>query len=129
MIRSTVAAVISLVVLSSPAFAQTIDLVVDQAQSSATASALGTDDTSSITGTGAIVLSPSEEPFDTAHVTALDLSLADGFLLDTGLVDIIVEPDGAMVFFVQVGPPGNVDGNNQFDQPGKCLRYLRLSVY
>ena len=101
--------------------AQTIDLVVDQSKSFATASALGTSDTSSIIGTGAIILTPIQEPFDTAHVTDLDMSLADGFLLDTGLVDVIVEPNGAMVFFVEVGPPGNVNADNQFDQPGNVF--------
>lgn len=100
---------------------QAIDLVVVQSQSMATASALGTSDTSSITGTGAIELSPAQEPFGTAKVCELDLSLADGFLLDTGLVDVIVEPDGAMVFFTEVGRPGTVDAGNQFDQLGNVF--------
>lgn len=113
--------VLLLVVDASLLHGQSIDLVVDQSQSMATATALGASDTSSITGTGVIDLSPASEPFGTAQVTDLDLSLADGFFIDTGLVDVIVEPDGAMVFFTEVGAAGMVDANNQFDQTGNVF--------
>ena len=121
MFRAALVSLLLLTVSTVTVSAQTIELMVDQSQSNATASALGTSDTSSITGSGEIVLTPTQEPFETAHVVDLDLSLADGFLLDTGLVDVIVEPDGAMVFFVQIGPPGDVDSNNQFDQLGNVF--------
>ena len=110
-----------LIFYSNVALAQTIDLTVDQSNSFVTIFALGEAEVSSLTGVSTLELTPASEPFDLAHVATLDLSMADGFIIDTGLVDIIVEPDGASVFFTEVGDVGTVDGNNQFDQFGNIF--------
>ena len=63
------------------------------------------------------------EPFSQAHITELNLSMADGFSISllAGTVTVSVDPGGANVFFVQVGDPGAVDINNQFDQVGNLF--------
>ena len=61
-------------------FAQTsVDLTVDQSQSSVTVSVLGGTDVTSITGEAVLELGSASEPFGTARVTDLNMSMADGF--------------------------------------------------
>ena len=94
----------------SIALGDDIDLIVNQSMSTVTISALGQSDDSSVTGDGVVNLEPPSEPFGTAHVTSLNLTMADGFIIDTVLVDVIVKPNGASVFFTEVGMAGTVDG-------------------
>ena len=49
-------------------------------------------------------------------------------LLLAGTLEISVEPNGANVAFVQVGPEGNVDGNNQFSQVGNLFGVTGMSM-
>ena len=57
-----------------------------------------------------IELGAASEPFATAHLTALNLTMADGFLISLlgGAADISVPMNGADVFFREVGPMGTV---------------------
>lgn len=108
----------------------TVELTVDQSQSFANVSVLGGEDVTSITGDAILVLGSAEEPFETAHVTELNLSLADGFSIDflAGTVTVSVEPDGAVVDFFQVGEMGVVESDNRFDQFGNLFGVTGMSV-
>ena len=115
--------VLLLFTIQNPGFTQKVDLTVNQAQSSVLITVLTGDDTSSISGTGSIVLSPASEPFQSAQLTELDLSLADGFSIGLlgGLITVSVEPDGATLFVITAGAAGMVDASNQFDQLGNVV--------
>lgn len=99
------------------ATAQPIELIVDSSQSSISISVLGNSDTSSVTGTGAIELVPTNEPFSTAQLTELDLVLADGFSISfLVFVSISAEPGEVTLNLLSPGAAGSVNGSNQFDQ-------------
>ena len=108
----------------------TVDLTVVQSQSVATVSVLGGSDDTSITGNAVLDLDSATEPFSTAHITDLNLTMEDGFeiLLLAGTVSISVEPQGASVQFAQVGEIGTVDANNQFDQIGNLFSATGMSL-
>ena len=127
--RLSLIAVTSVFLFGSIARGQAIDLVVDQSQSSVLVSipALEGSDTSSITGNAIIELDPPNEPFGTAHVTALNLTLQDGFTISHPLVDVSVMPGGAVVSFIQIGVPGAVNASNQFDQVGNLFGVTGMS--
>lgn len=98
--------------------ADTISLTVDQSQSTVTFEILGSVETSSVTGTGTIEINPGSEPFETAQVTELNLTIADGFEFNLffGAVTITSDPNDAMVNLDVPGPAGMVNASNQFDQ-------------
>ena len=102
---------------------QGIELTVEQGQSFATVTVLGASDVTSIDGNALIELDPVQGPFATAHLTELNVSLADGFniCLLGGAAEVIVEPGEASVSFVQVGAAGSVNADNQFDQVGNLF--------
>ena len=115
-----------LVCLLQPVVAQeTINLVADQSQSWVTVSIpfLEADDVTSITGTATIELDSAEEPFSTAHITELNMTMADGFRIASAFRVVVIEvpENGANVSFVEVGPAGMVNGKNQFDQVGNMF--------
>ena len=119
MIRHTIILVIAVLLLNSSSLtAQTVDLVVDQSQSSLSVTILGQTETSSLTGNGVIELIPLVEPFSTARLTELNLNLADGFSFSflLGIVSVSAEPGAVNAFIATPGPAGTVDMNNQFDQ-------------
>lgn len=107
-----------------------VDLTVDQSQSFATVSVLGGSDVTSISGTAVLQLDAPAEPFSTAQISELDLTMADGFsiLLLAGTVEVSVDPNGATVMFVQVGGPGMVNASNQFDQVGNLFGVTGMSM-
>lgn len=98
--------------------ADTVELVVDQSQSSVEFEVVGAVETSSLTGTGSIELSPGSKPFGQVQMTALDLNVADGFefSLFLGLVTISTDPNESMLFLATPGPAATVNADNQFDQ-------------
>lgn len=103
--------------------ADTIELVVDQNQSSVEFEVLGTVEVSSVTGTGTIEINPGSEPFETAQLTALTLNVADGFEFNLflGLVSISTAPNESMVLLDSAGPAGMVDAGNAFNQLGNFV--------
>ena len=109
-------ALVSLV--CSVSFGQGIDLVVNQSQSSAQFTINGESDSSSVSGTGVINLTPANEPFSSARLTSLELTLADGFEISfaLGFVTISSAPNSVMISLTNPGPAGTVNGSNQFDQ-------------
>ena len=111
------------VLLCSVSFGQPVDLVVNQGQSSAMFTVSGASDSSSISGTGSIVVEPIAPPFNTAQLTMLDLTLVDGFDINFlgGLVSIEAAPGSVMLSIAMPGAAGLVDGANQFDQLGNSI--------
>ena len=109
-------------VFSHECFGQTVDLTINQNQSSVSFSVLGSSDTSSITGSCSVEFDSAVPPFSSAQITELELSLADGFDI-TVLIFVSVEaaPDSIMISLQQPGPAGNIDGNNQFSQLGNLV--------
>lgn len=126
----SIAVLILFVALESAMAQNTVSLTVDQAQSFATVSVLGGDDVTSITGDAVLDLGSTSEPFGTAHVTELNLTLADGFSIDflAGTVTVSVEPGGAVVDFFQIGAMGIVDAENRFDQFGNLFGVTGMSL-
>ncbi|MEM9410782.1 MAG: hypothetical protein AAGA30_06685 [Planctomycetota bacterium] len=110
--------------------AQTIDLTVDQSQSFVDIFVLGGKDQSSISGDAKLELSPLTEPFSTARLTELNMSMADGFSISllAGAAVVGVDPGQANVFFTEVGPAGAVNGSNQFDQVGNIFGVSGMSM-
>ena len=108
--------------LGNNSFAQSVDLVVDQSQSSAMFEVVGVADTSSVSGTAAITLSPIAPPFSTGQLTELDLTLADGIDISFvgGLVSIEAAPGSVMISLIVPGPAGVVTAG-QFDQLGNFV--------
>ena len=109
--------------LSSAVAQETIQLVVDQSQSSVVVTIpflSGMDDTS-ISGNAIIELDSAEEPFSVARITELNMTMADGFTITHPLAEVMVPENGANVSFIEVGPAGMVDANNQFDQTGNLF--------
>ncbi len=106
--------------LHHQAVADTVHLNIDSNQSSVTITVAGESDVSAISGSSRIDLQPPSEPFGTAQVTALSATLDDGFTISflNGLVRVSAEPGDVMTMMVSAGPAGDVDGNNQFSQPG-----------
>ena len=111
---------VAILLPSSSTYGQSIDMTVDQSQSNVAISVLGGNANSSITGDATVELTPASEPFGTARITALNLTMADGFEISllAGAAVVGVEPGNANVFFTVVGPAGTVDAMNQFDQTG-----------
>ncbi len=110
----------SCAIIAGGLYAQPIELTVNSAESSITFTILGNSDSSSLSGTGIIELTPPGEPFETAQIQALELTIADGFSIGFlgGLVSASAEPGVVSVTLINVGPPGVVDSGGQFDQPG-----------
>ena len=130
MSRINILSVMTVFIFAQIVGAQGIDLTVDQSQSLATISVLGGSDDSSITGNAVIELDPTSEPFSTARLTELNLTMADGFSISLlgGAAVVGVDPNGASVFFIQVGVAGTVDGMNQFDQTGNLFGVTGMSM-
>ncbi len=118
-----IAALLGLVLTGGSIGQTTVELTVDQSQSFVTVSVLGGSDMTTIVGDAVVELDTATVPFGTAHITELNMSMADGFSITllAGTVVISVDPGGATVTFVQVGDPGAVNAINQFDQVGNLF--------
>ena len=114
--------VIAISLFCNIGFGQSIDLVVDQSQSSAMFEVVGITDSSSVSGSGAIELTPIAPPFSTGQLTELDLTLADGIDISFigGLVSIEAAPGSVMISLTIPGPAGAVTAG-QFDQLGNLV--------
>lgn len=123
--RSFVSTVMLAFLLANSTSGQTIDLTVDQTQSSLTIGVLGISDTSEVIGDGSIELAPASEPFSEAQLSSLSLTAVDGFSINILIfVNISSAPGSAMVNMLNPGPTGNVDANNQFTQLGNLVQFL-----
>ncbi|MEM7456795.1 MAG: hypothetical protein AAF456_20800 [Planctomycetota bacterium] len=117
--------VIAVLILSaSPCIGQ-ISLTIDDQQSSVDLDLAGSSDSSTLSGSMDMLLTPPSEPFGTAQMTDLSLILDDGFSFNIlgGLVSATASPGDVILVLDTPGPAGNVNGSNMFDQLGNIASY------
>ena len=123
--RNFVSTALLALYFAASSFGQTIDLTVDQSQSSLTIGVLGASDTSDLVGEGSIELAPATEPFSSGQISSLSLTAVDGYSINILIfVNISSDPGSAMVELLTPGPAGSVDANNQFSQAGNLVQFL-----
>ena len=103
--------------LSHVAHAQ---LVVDSSLSNATIAVGAVSDTTTTSGNLNLQVSPGTNPFSTAQITDLDLTLDDGLSLGFGLASLNTDPASVFIELLSAGPAGNIVGG-VFDQQGNVL--------
>ncbi|MFP6857175.1 MAG: Ig-like domain-containing protein [Roseibacillus sp.] len=109
---------------------------VDHANSNVTVSAsvevsgIGSDsdsDNSAVAGTITADPTPDGTPFNTLHITDLDLALTDSLSLNFSFVfglagiDVTTTPNSITVAMVSPGFPSNVDGAGNFNQSNNVV--------
>ena len=102
-----------------------VDLTVDPALSDLDLSISNSPfENTSVSGTGMIDVASLSDPFGTAQITALDLTLDDGlsFSLAAGFVTLTTAPGDVTISLVTPGPAGAVSGGF-FDQLGNLLQF------